>query len=91
MINDKETASDIELNIKFWSGKTKIVFSCETHSNNLCFTYNFEKYFFYNVWKVWSNELLNHKRMGGFSLIFSISSPDLGEQKQIHLQGDFNI
>ncbi len=39
-IDYKETAS-IEINVKFWSRMTEIVFSCEM-SSNLCFIYNFD-------------------------------------------------
>lgn len=37
--NYKEMASTIELNMKFWSSKTEIVFSCNMYFNNLCFIY----------------------------------------------------
>ncbi len=42
----KEIASNIkyELNVKFWSNNTEIVFSCKIYYNN-SFICNFEKYF----------------------------------------------
>ncbi len=42
-VNYKEMATNtFELYTRFWS-RTKIVFSCKTYSNNLCFIYNFKK------------------------------------------------
>ncbi len=41
--NSKETASNSELNMEYWSRKTKIVFSFKTYSIKLGFMSDFEK------------------------------------------------